>query len=81
MEKDEGNQERIFFSAAFEVAQSSLNEGLDTLFDIFALHDLLKVDPGVPIHAFLFDSVQQKQSLMGAAHTSIENSPVEVMRS
>jgi tetratricopeptide (TPR) repeat protein len=35
------------------------------------LHDLLKVDPGVPIHAFLFDSVQQKQNLMGAAHTSI----------
>src|SRR5262249_54325767 len=35
------------------------------------LHDLLKVDPGGPIHAFLFDSVVQKQLLTGAAHTSV----------
>ncbi len=35
------------------------------------LHDLFQVDPGGPIHAFLFDSPAQKQSLMGAAHTSI----------
>jgi hypothetical protein len=35
------------------------------------LHDLWKIDPGVPIHAYLFDSVAQKQQLMGAAHTSV----------
>jgi hypothetical protein len=35
------------------------------------LADLLKVDPGAPIHVFLFDNVAQKQRLMGAGHTSI----------
>jgi tetratricopeptide (TPR) repeat protein len=35
------------------------------------LSQLLSIEPGQPVHAFLFDSAAHKQSLMGAARTSV----------
>jgi tetratricopeptide (TPR) repeat protein len=35
------------------------------------LRELLGVEPEAPVHAFLFDSADEKQRLMGAAHTFV----------